>query len=101
MMRNRKPRPTLDPAAAAGPLAAGDPADAANPIDGGETGPDGSDSAGSENILRIRKAGKRFRRGWALRELTLTVRRGSITALLGPTAPARRRCSGPLPGWWS
>lgn len=40
-------------------------------------------------VLSVRGAGRRYRRGWALRDFTLEVERGSITALVGPNGAGK------------
>ena len=39
--------------------------------------------------LEVRGAGKRYKRGWALRDCDLTVERSSITALVGPNGAGK------------
>lgn len=48
-----------------------------------------SDRGAEEVILRVQSAGKRYRRGWALRGLSLCVSRGSISALIGPNGAGK------------
>lgn len=44
---------------------------------------------GGDSVLSVRGAGRRYRRGWALRDFTLQIERGSITALVGPNGAGK------------
>ena len=43
----------------------------------------------TSTILWVRDAGKRYRRGWALRQFSVSVPRGSIMALIGPNGAGK------------
>jgi len=49
----------------------------------------GNETVDAQTILRVQDAGKRYRRGWALRSFSLSVPRGSITALIGPNGAGK------------
>lgn len=53
-----------------------------------ESGTPGSDGR-SEPILRVSRAGKRYRRGWALRDCSFDLQPGTITALVGPNGAGK------------
>ena len=44
------------------------------------------------NVVEASGLSKRYRSTWALRECTLEIPAGRVTALVGPNGPARARC---------
>ena len=44
------------------------------------------------NVVEASGLGKRYGGTWALRECTLEIPAGRVTALVGPNGPARARC---------
>ncbi len=42
--------------------------------------------------LQVDGLGKRYGSNWALRDCTLEIPSGSVTALVGPNGAARQRC---------
>ncbi|MEJ7647428.1 MAG: ABC transporter ATP-binding protein [Nakamurella sp.] len=55
--------------------------------EGTVAGPGGSGSG--EPILRVTDAGRKYRRGWALRHCSFALQPGSITALVGPNGAGK------------
>lgn len=56
---------------------------------GDRAGDGGAGSSGREPILRVTGAGKKYRRGWALRHCSFDLQPGSITALVGPNGAGK------------
>ena len=44
------------------------------------------------NVVEASDLGKRYGGTWALRDCTLEIPAGRVTALVGPNGPARARC---------